>query len=173
MIIDCLSKIILIFGIFTLVTILLFGIPKSMCEIYNLYKTRENILKFLLPAFYISNAIFLTPCLIKCSSETETVVLSLAIGCMFIFASALHIFESKFNTDTPHNTLSWCYIILSISWILFATPYWYIYVFCLSISILLAIITHTLKKCYLYWFENATLISVIISALLYYLNFIK
>lgn len=173
MIIDCLSKLILLVVIYNIVAISLFGVPKSLSATHNLFKERANALKFLFPFTTFTIAILFLPCWLSCSPTVELKLLSVLSSLALMGVGITYMFNDKYITEAVHLTTACLGIAFMLIWIVFVTPYWYVIILCLLMALIFGAMTKTLKTASIYWIEMAALVSNIIVILLYYFNFIK
>ena len=95
MILDCLVKAIFLFLIYNIVTLLIFGVPKSLSMTYYLYKDRLDILKVLFPAMIAMLVICLMPCWIQISEGSNFQFLSFLSAASLGFVGAAPAFKSS------------------------------------------------------------------------------
>lgn len=169
MIIDCLSKTIFMFVVYNIVTLLLFGVPKSLSMTYYLFKERKNILKVLFPALITLMVIFLMPCWLQISEGSDMQFMAFLSMASLMFVGACPTFLNSKMEDNVHSISAFLCAIFALLWVIFVTSYWYIILIAFVIFAVLAILTKTWKTCYIYWFEMVAFWSTFISILLYYL----
>lgn len=173
MIIDCLSKVILLFAIYCIVSIMLFGIPRSLSATHYLFKEREDILKYLFPSTTIAAAILLASAWIGCSPTPELTLLSVLAGLALVGVGVTYIFTTEYITESVHLATACLFITLMLLWIIFVTPYWYMIIVIFVIALAAALMTKTLKTAYIFWIEIMALVANVICVLMYYFNFVK
>lgn len=169
MIIDCLSKAIFLFIIYNIITILLFGIPKSLSMTYYLFKARTESLKIMFPGMIFLMVIFLMPCLLQlsCNSDFQCFAFLSMLSLLFV-GICPRILEYNIESKI-HNIAAIISTIFAILWIILVTPYWYVILIIFACITAVAILTKTWKTCYIYWLEIVTFISTFISIIIYYL----
>lgn len=169
MIIDCLSKAIFLFVAYNIIAIMLFGVPKSLSTTYYLFKSRENSLKSLFPAMIVLLCIFLMPCWIELSKNSTFQFLSFLSPAALMFVGFAPAFNDNKMEALVHSIAAYACAVISILWIIFVTPYWYVILVIFAIITAIAIFTKTWKTCYTYWLEMVAFISTFISITCYYI----
>ena len=170
MIIDCLSKAIFLFAIYNIISLLLFGVPKSLSMTYYLYKERLNSLKVLFPAMITLLCVFLIPCWLEISEGSDFQFLAFLSAGSLMFVGAAPAFKDNDLENKVHTYSAYCCAAFAILWILLVTPYWYIICIVLAVIIAIGIITKTLKSGLTYWVEMVAFISTFISITAYYVS---
>lgn len=168
MIIDCLSKAIFMYIIYLVITLMLFGVPKSLSSTYYLFKDRINNLKYLFPSMIIMMVVFMTPCWLELSKDATfqfTAFLSI-VGLLFVGATPAFR-DSEMNSKI-HDVAAYMCVLFAILWIVLVTPYWYILLIVCIIVGALAYVTKTWKTSHIFWLENAVLFSTFISMITYF-----
>lgn len=170
MIIDCLSKAILLFVIYNVVTLMLFGVPKSLSSTYYLFKSRQDSLKVLFPVFVAMLSILLTPCWLEISVGSEWQFLAFLSGASLLFVAATPAFNNSQLEDRIHDVAAYLCVIFATLWIILATHYWYVILIVLGIIAFIAIRTKTWKTGFIYWLEIVAFISTFISITCYHVS---
>ena len=173
MIIDCLSKAILLLAIYNVVAIMLFGIPRSLSATHYLFKEREDILKHLFPATTFMTAILMTSAWVGCAPTPELKLLSVLAGLSLVGVGATYMFTKEYVTESVHLATACLLIAFMLLWIIFVTPYWYMIIVVFIITLAAALMTKTLKTSYIFWIEIMALLANVICVLMYYFNFVK
>lgn len=167
MIIDCLSKAIFAFVVYVIITIALFGIPKSLMHSYFLYRERQNALKLMFPITMILMAIFLMPCFIHISVYESFDILSLICSVSLIVIGIAPVVSEKYvnvNTDIQ-NIISLLGVLFAILWSILITN-WVIPLIVMALVFIVLLVTKqskTIKTCYIFWLEIFAFISVFTS----------
>ena len=177
MIIDCLSKAIMLFILYNIIAILSFGIPESLTKTFYKYKERHDGLKFMYYTFIILMCILLTPCWLKLSNSiilqdfavVNILTLLFAGASPIVFKCDIDDIDSKPIANLCIKLAAYCYSMFFILWIVLATPFWWIILITLILVGSIAIITKTLYTCYTFWIEITAFISTFIAILLEYL----
>lgn len=170
MIIDCLSKAILLFAIYNIVALMLFGVPKSLSMTYYLFKEREDCLKALFPVTITLICILLMPCWLEISKGSPWQFTSFLGAGTLLFVGFAPAFKSNYLEKRVHETSAYAAALFSMLWIIMVTPFWYIILIVLGIVAGLAIWTKTWKKCCIYWLEMVAFASTFISITCYYVS---
>ena len=173
MILDCIVKAIFLLLIYNVLSLILFGVPKSMSSTYYSFKERMETLKVLFPGSVLAMVIFLTPAMVQITSNSPLIIISILYGMTLGFVGVVPFLRDKNENSKLHRIASGVAILLSFLWIIFVTPYWYIIPTCLVIFLTISIVTKTFKKGYWYWLENTSLTSIFMSTLIYYELYIK
>ena len=169
MIIDCLSKAILLFVVYNIVALILYGVPHSLSNTHYLFKQSNESLKFLFPAFITLLCLFLIPCWLELSKGSLfqfTVFLS---GGSLLFVGASPYFKNGDLEGMVHQISAYMCAGFAILWIILVTKFWWIILIVFGIIAAIAIITKTWKTCYIYWLEMVAFISTFISMIAHYL----
>lgn len=167
MIIDCLSKAIFAFVIYIVITLALFGVPKSLIHSYFLYKKQQDALKLMFPVMMILMGIFLTPCFLYISIYESFDILSLCCATSLLIIGLLPVISEKYtNIDTNiHNIGTILSIVLATVWVMLTTS-WIIPIavfLVMSIVISLTKFVKTIKDNYIFWLELFAFISIFIA----------
>lgn len=173
MIIDCLSKAIFLYLIYNVVALSLFGVPHSLSMTYYLFKERSNTLRYLFPSMMICMAMFLAPCWLELSKNSDfqfTAFLSIA-GMIFVGGSPSFM-SSKLESKI-HDISAYLASSAAIAWIVLVTPYWYVIPIIFSLFAIIAIATKTAQNCYIFWLENVAIVSTFIAMIMYFENIFK
>lgn len=169
MIIDCLLKAIILFVIYNVVTLILFGVPKSLSMTYYLFKERKNIFKSLFPAMIVLLCIFLIPCWLEISEGSNFQFLAFLAPAALIFVGFTPAFKDADMYNTIHDISAYTCAVFALLWIILVTPYWYIILIVFGLIAIASIVTKTWRACYIYWLELVAIISLFISILVYYI----
>ena len=173
MILDCIVKAIFLFLIYNIVTLLIFGVPKSLSMTYYLYKDRLDILKVLFPAMISMLVICLMPCWIQLSEGSPFQFLSFLSPAALLFVGFAPAFKSSDLENSVHQVSAYLCAAFAILWIILVTPFWYVILIVLGIVTALAIVTKTWKTSYIYWLEMVAFVSTFITILCYWETYIK
>lgn len=173
MILDCLVKAIFLFLIYNIVTLLIFGVPKSLSMTFYLFKERLDILKVLFPTMIAMLVICLMPCWIQISEGSNFQFLSFLSAASLGFVGAAPAFKSSSLENSVHQVSAYLCAAFALLWIILVTPYWYVILIVLGIVTALAIVTKTWKTSYIYWLEMVAFVSTFISILCYWEVYIK
>ena len=169
MIIDCLLKAIILFVAYNVVTLILFGVPKSLSMTYYLFKKRKNIFKSLFPAMIVLLCIFLTPCWLELSEGSNFQFLAFLAPAALMFVGFTPAFKDADMYNTIHDISAYTCAVFALLWIILVTPYWYIILIVFGLIAITSIVTKTWKTCYIYWLELVAIISLFTSILVYYI----
>ena len=166
MIIDCVSKAILMFLIYNIVCLMLFGVPESLSQTYYLFKERTNALKVLFPAMIGLLVVFLLPCLFSISEDSAFQFMAFLSMLALLFVGACPAFLNSSFDNKLHTIAAYISAAYALLWIILVTPYWYIILIIAGIISVIAILTKTLKKSYIYWLEMIAFISIFVTIIL-------
>lgn len=170
MIIDCLSKAMFLFAIYNIITLILFGVPKSLSMTYYLYKKRHESLKMLFPSMIILMCIFLIPCWLTLSEGSNFQFLSFLAPAALIFVGFTPSFNDADMHKMIHNIAAYSCAAFALLWIILVTPFWYIILIVFGLIAPIAVITKTWKTSYTYWLETVAIISTFTSIIVYYIT---
>jgi hypothetical protein len=173
MIIDCISKAIFLFVIYNVISLIIFGIPKSLSATYYLFESVKPSLKVLFPAMIVLLVILLMPCWLEISKNSPfqfTAFLSIA---SLLFVAITPAYNKSKADDKVHTVSAIISCIFALIWIILVPKLWYIIVVTFIIFSIIAIITKTYKTSCVYWLELTSIISTFISIIIYYISQIK
>ena len=173
MILDCIVKAIFLFLIYNIVSLLIFGVPKSLSTTYYLYKDRLDILKVLFPTMITMLVMCLMPCWIQLSDGSRFQFLSFISPATLLFVGFAPAFKRSSLESRVHEVSAYLCAACAILWIILVTPYWYVILIVLGIMTVLAIVTKTWKTSYIYWLEMVAFVSTFITIVCYYESYIK
>jgi hypothetical protein len=168
MIIDCLSKAILLFVIYNIVALMLFGVPRTLGMTYYLFKAREDCLKALFPVTIILICLLLLPCWLEISNGSPWRLTAFLSAGSLLFVGFVPAFKSSKMEDYLHDIAAYVGTLFGLLWIIMVTPFWYIILIVLSIVSIIAIWTKTWRTSYIYWLEMVAFASTFISITCYY-----
>lgn len=170
MIIDCLSKAILLFVIYNIVTLMLFGVPKSLSMTFYLFKELKECLKALFPVTIVLMCILLIPCWLEISDGSPWQFTAFLSAGALLFVGFAPAFKSSELEHNVHNYSAYVGAFFALLWIIMVTPFWYIILIVLGIISIIAIWTKTWKTSLIYWLEMIAFISTFISITCYYVS---
>ena len=174
MIIDCLSKAMILFILYNVIAILSFGIPESLTKTFYKYKEHHDSFKFMYYVFVALMCILLTPCWLKLSETNFAQDIAVISISTLLFMGASPIILKGEDTDKPladlfEKLISYCCSTFFILWIVITTPYWWIILLTAAIVTLISISTESWNNCYTYWIEIIAFVSTFIAILLKHL----
>lgn len=169
MIIDCLSKAILLFVVYNIVALILYGVPQSLSNTHYLFKQSNESLKFLFPAFITLLCFFLIPCWLQISEGSVFQFTAFLSGGSLLFVGCSPYFKNGDLEGMVHSISAYCCAGFAILWIILVTKLWWIILIVLGFIVAIAFITKTWKTCYIYWLEMVAFISTFASMITYYL----
>jgi hypothetical protein len=173
MILDCIVKAIFLFLIYNIVSLLIFGVPKSLSTTYYLYKDRLDILKVLFPTMMTMLGMCLMPCWIHLSEGSPFQFLSFLSSAALLFVGFAPAFKSSYLENRVHQVSAYLCAAFAILWIILVTPFWYVILIVFGLVTVLAIVTKTWKTSYIYWLEIVAFVSTFVSILCYWEVYIK
>lgn len=168
MIIDCLLKAIILFVAYNMVTIILFGVPKSLSMTYYLFKERKNIFKSLFPTMIVLLCIFLIPCWLELSEGSNFQFLAFLAPATLMFVGFTPAFKDADMYNIIHDISAYTCAVFALLWIILVTSYWYIILIVFGLIAIASIVTKTWRTCYIYWLEMVAIISLFTSMLVFY-----
>ena len=169
MIIDCLSKAILLFVVYNIVVLILYGVPHSLSNTHYLFKQSNESLKFLFPAFITLLCLFLIPCWLQLSEGSLFQFTAFLSGGSLLFVGFSPYCNNEDLEGMVHDISAYCCAGFAILWIILVTKLWWIILIVFGLIVVIAIITKTWKTCYIYWLEMVAIISTFASMIAYYL----
>lgn len=160
----------IIYLIYNIVIIILFGIPNSLSRTYYLFQGIKKWQRILFPLVIYLMMIFLMPSWLDISSGNNLqFMVFFATGGILLTGSAPAFEENEF-VDNVHTYSAIFSAVFSLLWIIFATHLWYTIILWLIIILIISIITKTLKTSYIYWLETVTFMSTYTTIIQYYIN---
>lgn len=169
MIIDCLSKAILLFVIYNIVALMLFGVPKSLSMTYYLFKNQKECLKALFPVTISLICMLLMPCWLEISSGSPWQFTAFLSAGALLFVAFAPAFKKNYLEKRVHETSAYAAALFSLLWIIMVTPFWYVILIVFGVVAVLAIWTKTWKTSLIYWLEMVAFASIFISITCYYI----
>ena len=163
----CILTAIVWFVIYNVVTLSLFGVPKSLSMTYYLFKNANESLRHLFPSMMVILAMLLAPCWLEVSegSDYQFAAFLSIVGVLFVGMSPAFMNGSLENT--VHNVSAYLCAAFAMLWIILVTPYWYVIVITAVVVTSLAILTKTLKTSYIYWLEMIAFVSTFTALSIY------
>ena len=168
MIIDCLLKAIILFVAYNVVTLILFGVPRSLSMTYYLFKERKNIFKSLFPTMIVLLCIFLIPCWLELSEGSNFQFLAFLAPAALMFVGFTPAFKDVDMYNIIHDISAYTCAVFALLWIILVTTYWYIILIVFGLIAIASIVTKTWRTCYIYWLEMVAIISLFTSMLVFY-----
>lgn len=156
---------------YNMVSIHLFGVPRSLSETYYLYGSRKNWMKMLFPIMMVSMAGLLMPAWIDISEGSPFQFLAFLAPAGSIFTGMAPAFKSSELEFKVHSRSAIFAAICSLLWIILVAKLWYVILIWLVGIVLAAIFTKTLKECKVYWLETVAFMSTFLSIIIYYICF--
>ena len=157
----------IIYILYNITTLKLFGIPKSLSNTYYLYQEKKSWMKMLFPIMMISISVFLMPAWLEISLGSNLQFLAfLAVGGI-LFTGAAPAFKHSKLEDRVHTISAICAAVFSLLWVFFVSNAWWTILIWTVIVIFCSIKTKTLNKCLIYWLETIAFMSTLSSILIY------
>lgn len=169
MIIDCLSKAIFLFVIYNVISLILFGVPKSLSMTYYLYKERQEALKMLFPSMIILMCIFLIPCWLEISHGSDFQFVAFLSAASLLFVGLSPSFKDSQMENIVHDVAAILCAAFALLWVILVPKMWYIILIVGIIVSIIALLTKTYKYAYKYWLEIIAFVSTFIAIMNYYI----
>ena len=160
------SLAILVFMIYNVIVLAIFGVPKSLSMTYYLYKDNYKC-GWVFPIMMYVMVALLMPNWITLSSGSTFQFLSFLAPTGILFVGTAPAFKSSSLENSVHQVSAYLAAAFSLLWIGLVTPFWYIIPIVLVLIALLAIVTRTIKSSYIYWLEMVAFLATFISILLF------
>ena len=155
-----------IFTIYNVVVLNLFGIPKSLSKTYYLFKEKYNI-GWVFPVTLIVIIGLLMPLWLTISQGSIYQFFAFLAPASILFVATAPAFNKTFLEGTVHNVFAVIGVTCAILWIILVTQYWWIFLIITGCITIIAILFKTLKTSCIYWFELSAFISTFITMFLY------
>lgn len=160
----------MVYWMYNTIVLSIFSVPHSLSMTFYQFKERKEWQKLLFPVMMILIALLLMPSWLEISEGSDLQFLSfLTCGCL-MFVGFSPAFDSSDLENNVHMVNAILATIFSLVWVVFVAKLWYIIIVWLLIILIIALFTKTLKNSYVYWIENAALMSTFTSILFYYIK---
>ena len=150
----------ILYIVFNIATIILFGIPKSLSETFYLFKNKKEWMKIFFPLMLLSIGCCLLPYWLNLTNNTNFQFLPFLSLLCILLTSFSPSFRSNFLEKKVHSISATCSAIFAMLWIIIATNLWWLMIIWFFIFLVLAYLTKTLKKSKIYWLENIAILSI-------------
>lgn len=149
-----------LFLVYCIVSLSIFGVPTSLSKTFYLYNCLIKNLGWIFPIMLACVVFLIIPYWLEITPESYQF-----LGFISCFG-LLMVFTSPEFEDEQHKTIHFVGAAISavtaITWCMLQGQ-WLIILFMFAWFFLMAIITRTLKKCYLFWIELVAFESLFIS----------
>lgn len=146
----------MVYIIYNIVTLCIFGIPNSLSETYYLYKNKWNI-GWVFPIMIYLVVGLLLPGWIILSEGMTLQFLAFLSPASLLFVGTAPAFKKSKLEDNVHTISAYIATICSLLWIVFATPYWWIILIWTFMILSISIFTKTVTYAKIYWIELITM----------------
>jgi hypothetical protein len=157
-----------IFLVYIISAIIVFKeIPKSISNTYYMYEKKNKHLKYLFPIMMFSIVALLLPSWLEITFSFQ--FLSFLTCASILFVGAAPNFKKSTIENRVHSISAIFAAICSILWSCLVVHTWGLIIINIIYFILMALITKTLKKSYIFWLETTAFISLYESLIIYYI----
>lgn len=155
----CVIVAVAIFTLYNFAVLGLFNIPESLSNSYYLFKERKEWQKYLFPTMMVSLVVLLLPAWLTVS-EGSTFQFMTFLTCVGIsFTGATPAFKSGGVEGKVHKISAIIAAIFAILWIVLVTEFEFVIGIYLVGVTAMALLTRTLKTCYIYHLELVAFLS--------------
>lgn len=156
-----------IFILYNIISVRLFGIPTSLSETFYLYKGKKDWMIILFPWMMVSMAVLLMPSWLTISEGSPWQFTSFLTAASIIFVGAAPSFRDDDLTCSVHTVGAVIAAIMSIAWVCLVSQMWYIALVWFIIAAAIGYFSKTLNRSKTYWFEIAAFMATFTSILTY------
>lgn len=150
-----------IFILYTTISLCIFKtIPSSLSNTYYMYKEKKEWLKYLFPIMMFLTSGFLLPAWLEATKGSVWQFLSFLTCASIMFVGAAHNFKDTSIESKIHEISAICAAVFSILWSIIVVGSWGFIIMWLLYFIAIALLTDTLKKSYIFWFEMVAFMSL-------------
>lgn len=155
-----------IYTVYNILALSLFGIPKSLSMTYYLYKEKFNK-GFVFPVMMFTVVAFMMPAWLTMSEGSDFQFLAFLAPASIAFVGAAPAFKSSSLENSVHQISAYFAAACSILWIILVTPYWYYILVWFGYVGLASIFTSSYKSSLIYWLETIAFGATFTSAIMY------
>lgn len=160
----------LIYLIYNIVAIKLFGIPNSLSNTFYLYKDKKPTLRLLFPAMMFIIVAFLMPAWLDISAGNNLQFMAFLAAGSIMFVGAAPAFKENSLENRVHSVSAICAALFALLWAALVAKMWYIIILWTIVVIHCAVFTNTYKTAYIYWLETIAFLSTFTSIILYFIG---
>lgn len=146
----------------------LFGIPESLSETFYLFQAKGNWMKVFFPLTMMLLAFLLMPAWLEIAIGNGFQFLAFLTSGSIMFTGAAPAFKKSVMEFKVHSISALISAFCAVLWIIFGSGTWYFIPIWLSVIILLAILTKTVKTSKVYWVETAAFLATFTSIIAYF-----
>lgn len=160
----------LIYGMYNLVTLYIFGVPNSLSQTFYLFKERKKWQMFLFPIMMFMMGFSLMSAWLEISEGHNLQFMTFFAAAGIMFTGAAPAFRSSDLENNVHTISATLAAFFSLLWVILVAKLWYIILIWFIVILLFAVMTKTVKKSTIYWLETVTFLSTFTSIIVYYVN---
>lgn len=135
-------------------------IPSSLSNTYYMYKEKKEWLKYLFPIMMFLTSGFLLPAWLEATEGSVWQFLSFLTCASIMFVGAVPNFKNANIESKIHEISAICAAVFSILWSVIVVGSWAFIIMWLLYFIVIALLTNTLKKSYIFWLEMSAFMSL-------------
>ncbi len=151
----------IVFVTYTVATIVLFGILPSLSASYYKWEEKHKC-GWLFSATMFTMAVTLLPAWLTLSEGSTFQFLSFLCPASLIFVGAAPKFENDNIEKWLHPIAAIICAVCAICWLLFVGHLWWVVLICFVVFLAIALLTKTLIKSAVFWFEMVAFIATYI-----------
>lgn len=155
----CVTVAVAIFTLYNFAVLGLFNVPESLSNSYYLFKERKEWQKCLFPIMMVSLVVLLLPAWLTLSEGSTFQFMTFLTCAGILFTGAAPAFKSGGVESRVHKTSAIVAAIFAILWIVLVTEFEFVIGMYLVGVTAMALLTRTLKTCYVYHLELVAFLS--------------
>lgn len=156
----------LIYVLYNVVSVKIFGVPESLSNTYYLYKEKWGF-GFLFPIMMLLVVGFMMPAWIVLSEGSVFQFLSFLAPACLVFVGTAPAFKTYGLENKVHSYSAYIAAACSLLWVVLVTHLWWVIPIWIGIIGLLSLSSKTLKSCLVYWLEQIAFGSTFTAAILF------
>lgn len=160
----------LIYGMYNLVALYIFGVPNSLSQTFYLFQERKKWQMILFPIMMFMMAFSLMLAWLEISEGHNLQFMTFFAAAGIMFTGAAPAFNSSDLENKVHTISATLAAIFSLLWVILVAKLWYIILIWFIVILLFAVMTKTVKKSTIYWLETVAFLSTFTSIIIYYIN---
>lgn len=157
----------MIFLMYNITTLIKFNTPQSLSMTFYYWKEETKWKRFLFPAMMISMAGLLLPAWLTLSAASPFQFTAFLAAAGIMFTGSAPAFKSSDLENSVHMTSAITAAIFALLWIILVTKFWWIIVIWFIASMLMAVLTNSIKSSYIYWLEFVAFMSTFTAILMF------
>jgi hypothetical protein len=157
----------MIFLMYNITSLIKFNTPSSLSMTFYYWKEETKWKRLLFPIMMISMAGLLLPAWLTLSASSPFQFTAFLAAAGIMFTGSAPAFKSSDLENSVHMTSAIVAAIFALLWIILVTKLWWIIVIWFIASMLMALLTNSIKSSYIYWLEFVAFMSTFTAILMF------